>query len=140
MIASSALAIYWAKHKAKIILRLVITALVLLVIGVIYTAGDRNGYARANDAWVTKHNRGVSALNTKIELLEKLSAKEAKGLREANSDLQKRLDAAVSKTPVIIMRNSEGEVVKFNGKEIVPYLGKEFTDAWNRLNEEGEMK
>lgn len=140
MIASSALAIYWAKHKTKILLRLVITALVLIVGALIYFAGDSNGYDRADAAWVTRHNQGVSALNTKIESLEKLSVTEVKDLKEANADLQKRLDSEINKTPTIFMRNSEGEEVKYDGKKIVPYLGQEFTDAWNRLNEEGEMK
>lgn len=140
MVTSSVASIYWAKNKTKIFLRLAITALVLIVGGLIYWAGDSNGFDRADDAWIKKHNAGVSALNTKIESLEKTSRSEVKELKTANFNLQARLAVEVSKTPTIVMHNSAGEVIKYGGKEIVPYLGPSFTDAWNRLNGEGEMK
>jgi hypothetical protein len=99
-----------------------------------------HGFKAADSQWVTAHNKEVAALNKKIAGIESSSHTEAEKLRAQVSELQAKLDKVKAATPIIVAHDIKGEALKCDGKEVVPYLGSDFTKAWNNLNEEGAMK
>lgn len=123
----------------------IIAAVVVLVL--LYTGYSMwrksiydEGFAAADKVWVDKYNKEIGTRNKRIAALEKSSKEEADEHKKAKAELEKKLTAALKRTPTIVTHDSKGQVFKCEGKEVVPYLGPDFTDAWNRLNEEGAMK
>lgn len=115
----------------------------LLLLYVLYSIYDwiyQSGYDKADSVWIEKHNKDVKALNEKIEKLEKDSRTEASTLKAEAAELKVKLDLLSASFPDIVAHDSKGEKLKCDGKEVVPYLGPDFTKSWNRLNEEGAMK
>jgi hypothetical protein len=120
-------------------------AMIVFILIMIILAGAAygvwtHGYNHADAKWVSTHNKQVKALNKKIAKLEGDSKEEADKLREQVATLQTKLTKISSKAPIIVAHDHKGDVLKCEGKEVVPYLGSDFTDVWNRLNEEGAMK
>lgn len=114
--------------------------LVIFILSWIANSLIEYGENKADAAWITKNNKQVKALNEKIARLEADSKKEADKLKEDKLDLEKRLAAVLAEGPKIVLRDVQGKPLKCDGKEVIPYLGQDFTDQWNRLNEEGAMK
>lgn len=113
----------------------------LIVVLVVYSRNVYNlGYSAADTAWIAENKRQVNALNESIDKLKYDSEQEAKALRASAVDLKARLDLLVISFPTVVAHDSQGNILKCDGKEVIPYLGPDFTDSWNRLNEEGKLK
>lgn len=127
-----------AKFRKMMLCALITLAVLAAAAFFIYRWGYNGGYNSADTKWVASHNKEVEALNAKIAALEKSSRDEAGTLRAQVMELKAKLD----KTPVktIVLHDSAGKVMQCEGKDVVPYLGSDFTDAWNKYNEEGAMK
>lgn len=123
---------YW-KHIIGVLL-------LLYCLYSIYNWIYQSGYEKADAVWIEKHNKDVKTLNEKISKLERDSKKEASTLKAEAAELKTKLDLLSASFPRIVAHDSKGEKLKCDGKEIVPYLGLDFADSWNRLNEEGAMK
>ena len=124
--------LYWK----EILLALLVTFILYRIYDWIY----QSGYDKADAVWIEKHNKEVKILNTKIAKLEKDSKSEATTLKAEAADLKVKLNLLSASFPAIVAHDSKGEKLKCEGKEVVPYLGSDFSNSWNRLNEEGAMK
>lgn len=106
-----------------------------------YSWSYSRGYEIADAKWITQNDKQVRELNAKILKLEEASRAEVLQLKTEAIELRKRLENLSASFPIIIARDSYGKALKCNDQEIgVPYLGFDFTESWNRLNEEGAMK
>lgn len=98
------------------------------------------GFNKADAIWIEKNNKQVKQLNDKIADLEATSRREADRLKTEKAELTERLNAKLAEGPKIILRDVQGKPLKCDGKEVIPYLGNDFSEMWNSLNEEGAMK
>lgn len=98
------------------------------------------GFDSADSHWIKQNNRQVKVLNDKIKRIENDSSAEAKALRAKATELEARLATLTASFPTIVAHDASGQVLKCEGKEVVPYLGPDFTESWNRLNKAGELK
>ena len=116
-------------------------AILILVLIVAALIKSHNiGFESADNYWIKENNRQVKLLNAKIARIETESAAEAKTLRTEASDLRERLRLMNASFPTIVAHDISGKVLKCDGKEVVPFLGPDFTESWNRLNKAGELK
>lgn len=119
---------------------MLIAILIMVILSGAAYAVWHHGYKFADSKWVTAHNKEVGELNKKIKGIEDSSKTEAENLRKQVTELQAKLEKIKTAAPIIVTHDVKGEVLKCEGKEVVPYMGSEFSTVWNRLNEEGAMK
>ena len=125
---------------AKLRLHMLCAAVGLVILAAAAYAVWNHGYDFADAKWVKTHNKQVKALNDKIAKIESTSKTEADNLRKDVAVLEAKLAKVTSAAPIIIAHDAKGDVLKCDGKEVVPYLGSDFSKVWNQLNEEGAMK
>lgn len=112
-----------------------------VALGVIVTLANisyKRGIEEADGLWIKKNGEQVAAFNAKILRIETDSKTVAEKLKEANKKLEDRLDDVLKAGPKIVVRDVKGVPIRCDSQDV--YLGKDFSDRWNRLNEEGAMK
>ena len=98
------------------------------------------GYEEADAKWVKYHNEQVELLNAKVTRIETESRTEATRLRAEAEASQWALKALAASFPPILAKTPTGEALMCNNKPVQIYLGRDFTEAWNKLGEAGGLK